>query len=214
MGNIRITEAEFDWESYTIFFDYGHRKQDNKLVEMYLQDLTDSIKVMTDFKVAKGNEFLSDGKKDLVKATKHKDSESKKIARQEILNAKEKIVHAKSWKARNLYKVAEEQLGYAKEMEDEILIKKAEESIKDAQKNLQESQVARADLMFDISEDRLYYAKREKNPEKITAAKAEFRKFRDIKSMAMIIEAKMNLASTQKNLAAVKDAEDPIDKQE
>jgi len=154
---------------------------------------------------------LSDGKKDFVKATKHKDFEAKRMSRKEILNAKEKLVHALSWKARQLYKSAMSQLTYAKSVDNLVMMKEGEESLKDANKNLQESQVSRADLLFDIADDRLFYAKKEKNQGKIAAAKANYRKFRDIKAMAVIIESRMQLQAAKQGLMNVKDAEDPMD---
>ena len=43
--NIKILEAEKDFEACKTFLNYGHEKEDNKLVETYLQDYTDSIKI-------------------------------------------------------------------------------------------------------------------------------------------------------------------------
>merc|ERR1712151_327090 len=172
--NIKILEAEKDFEVCKTFLDFGRKKKDDKLVENYLQDYTDSIKVLSDFKTAKGNESLSDAKKDFMKATKHKDFEAKRLARKEILNAKEKLVHAKSWKARELYKSATRQLTYAKAVDNLAMINEGQESLKDANKNLQESQVAKADLLFDVADDRLFYAKKEKNQGKIQAAKDQY----------------------------------------
>ena len=98
--NIKITEAEKDLTACEIFLKYGREKAEDALVEDYTQDFTEAVKVLGDFKVAKANELLNDGKKDLMKASKHRDFESKRIARKEILDAKEKIVHAKAWKAK------------------------------------------------------------------------------------------------------------------
>jgi len=191
--NTKIIEAENDFASCQKFLEYGRDKKEDKLVQNYTQDFTEAIKALADFKVAKGNEALNEGKKDLIKATKYKDYEAKRVARKEILDAKEKIVHSKSWKAGQLYKSAYAQLAYAKEIDNIKKIGEAEESIKDANKTLQESQISKADLLYDIADDRLFYARKEGKPGKKQEALEGFRKYRDIKNMALIIEAKMNL---------------------